>query len=213
MRLHLKSLWQQVLARICQIRPVTIDDNLRWLKLRSNFWFWCLFVGQISRCWPNQLPDPAFAGSSPSGSFSVFHCLFTNGRLGRWLYPMTVITRSIRIFNLHPPPLSRNLSRIHFSNRPWRIYINKCTKKGVSWRQFTANSRQSLPVPWSDSPKPAIKENIYTLPNLLTLSRILSCPILGWSILDGNYYLSTGLLVYAGFTDWVGVICRPWSFF
>lgn len=45
------------------------------------------------------------------------------------------------------------------------------------------------------------KENIYTIPNVLTLSRILSCPILGWSIVDGNYYIASGLLVYAGLTD------------
>ena len=123
---------------------------------------------------------------------------------------MTVITRSI-------PLVSRKLSRIYFSNsRPWPICINKCTKKAASWRQFTANSRQSSPLPWSNSrkkTKPTIRENIYTLPNLLTLSRMLSCPILGWSILDGNYYLSTGLLVYAGFTDWVGVFCRLEMFF
>jgi hypothetical protein len=125
---------------------------------------------------------------------------------------LMTVTRSILLFNLHPLRLSRNLSRTHFRSRLWPIYINKCAKKVVSWRQFTANSRQCLPEPWLDSrkkTKPAIKENIYTLPNLLTLSRIVSCPILGWSILDGNYYLSTGLLVYAGFTDWVGVICRP----
>ncbi|KAF8967749.1 CDP-alcohol phosphatidyltransferase-domain-containing protein [Flammula alnicola] len=48
---------------------------------------------------------------------------------------------------------------------------------------------------------PTIRENIYTLPNLLTVSRILACPVLGWSILDGNYHLATGLLVYAGLTD------------
>ncbi|KAF8159407.1 CDP-alcohol phosphatidyltransferase-domain-containing protein [Crassisporium funariophilum] len=47
----------------------------------------------------------------------------------------------------------------------------------------------------------ATKENIYTLPNLLTLSRIVACPVLAWSILDGNYHFATGLLVYAGFTD------------
>ena len=116
------------------------------------------------------------------------------------------MTRSIQIFNLNLHPLRLSRNRIH-SCRPWAIYINKCTKKVVSWRQFTANSRQCLPEPWSDSQKTksAINENIYTLPNLLTLSRIFSCPILGWSILDGNYYLSTGLLVYAGLTDWVGV--------
>ena len=145
--------------------------------------------------------------------FSII-CSLTDGSAQRHNdgYSMTVTTRSIQLFNLHPRPLSRNLSRIHFCCRPWPIYINKCAKKVVSWRQFSANSRQCLPEPLSDSRKktrPAIKENIYTLPNLLTLSRIFSCPILGWSILDGNYYLSTGLLVYAGLSDWVGVICRP----
>ena len=116
---------------------------------------------------------------------------------------VTVITRSFQLYHL---PLSRNLSRNHFHTRLWPIYTNKCVKKV---RQFTANSLRSQKT----NLKPAIKENIYTLPNLLTLSRIFSCPILGWSILDGNYYLSTGLLVYAGLTDWVGVILSSLNFF
>ena len=49
----------------------------------------------------------------------------------------------------------------------------------------------------------ALRENIYTIPNALTVSRILSCPVLGWSILNGRYHLATGLLVYAGLSDWV----------
>ena len=49
----------------------------------------------------------------------------------------------------------------------------------------------------------AEKENIYTIPNVLTLSRIFACPVLGWSILEGNYHLASGLLVYAGLTDLV----------
>ena len=47
------------------------------------------------------------------------------------------------------------------------------------------------------------RENIYTLPNLLTLSRILACPLLGWSILQSDFHLATTLLVYAGLTDLV----------
>lgn len=47
------------------------------------------------------------------------------------------------------------------------------------------------------------RENIYTIPNALTLSRILSCPLLAWSILDGNFALATSILVYAGLSDWV----------
>ncbi|KAH9852626.1 CDP-alcohol phosphatidyltransferase-domain-containing protein [Lenzites betulinus] len=54
-----------------------------------------------------------------------------------------------------------------------------------------------------------IKENIYTLPNLLTLSRIAACPVLGWAIVHDEFYLATGLLVYAGLTDWVdGYLAR-----
>ncbi|TEB36597.1 hypothetical protein FA13DRAFT_1705905 [Coprinellus micaceus] len=53
--------------------------------------------------------------------------------------------------------------------------------------------------------KPALRENIYTIPNILTVSRIVACPALGWAILGGNYHLATGLLVYAGLTD----LCHP----
>ncbi|KAI0262545.1 CDP-alcohol phosphatidyltransferase-domain-containing protein [Gloeopeniophorella convolvens] len=50
--------------------------------------------------------------------------------------------------------------------------------------------------------KLTLRENIYTVPNLLTISRIASCPALGWAILSDNYAVATGLLVYAGVTDW-----------
>lgn len=50
---------------------------------------------------------------------------------------------------------------------------------------------------------PALRENIYTFPNILTFSRIVACPALGWAILTDNYVAATGLLVYAGITDWV----------
>ncbi|KAI0759342.1 CDP-alcohol phosphatidyltransferase-domain-containing protein [Irpex lacteus] len=46
-------------------------------------------------------------------------------------------------------------------------------------------------------------ENIYTYPNLLTVSRILACPVLGWAIVQDNFVLATSLLAYAGLTDLV----------
>ncbi|KAI8969367.1 CDP-alcohol phosphatidyltransferase-domain-containing protein [Trametes punicea] len=59
---------------------------------------------------------------------------------------------------------------------------------------------------------PTIRENIYTLPNLLTLSRIVACPVLGWSIVHDDFYLATGLLVYAGLTDLVdGFLARRFN--
>jgi len=48
-------------------------------------------------------------------------------------------------------------------------------------------------------------EKIWTIPNILTASRVLSCPVLGYAILHDNFYVATGLLVYAGLTDFVRV--------
>ena len=67
--------------------------------------------------------------------------------------------------------------------------------------------------PGSPTPRPSpdkkppllVRENIYTLPNLLTVSRIIACPVLGLAIVNDNFYLATGLLVYAGLTD---LVCR-----
>jgi hypothetical protein len=59
--------------------------------------------------------------------------------------------------------------------------------------------------------KPSLRENIYTFPNLLTVSRIAACPALGWSILSDNYSVATCLLLYAGITDWVSVRGFPVS--
>jgi cardiolipin synthase len=53
--------------------------------------------------------------------------------------------------------------------------------------------------------KPSLREDIYTFPNLLTASRIVACPALGWAILSDNYAAATGLLLYAGVTDWVSL--------
>jgi cardiolipin synthase (CMP-forming) len=72
---------------------------------------------------------------------------------------------------------------------------------GISSSRRGENARHSPP------PKPAgdlpTRENIYTVPNLLTASRILACPVLGWSILNSDFYLATSLLLYAGITDLV----------
>lgn len=57
-----------------------------------------------------------------------------------------------------------------------------------------------------------LHENIYTIPNLLTVSRILACPALGYFIVKGDFVLATGLLVYAGTTDFIdGWLARKYN--
>jgi len=111
--------------------------------------------------------------------------------------------------------LSRSLQCQRTSIYRLELYLNHKTAPTVlripwSTRPFSSSSRLYTEQKQSDSEpeptnKPSIRENIYTLPNLLTLSRICACPVLGWSILDGNYHLATGLLVYAGLTDLVSL--------
>ena len=50
------------------------------------------------------------------------------------------------------------------------------------------------------------RENIYTIPNALTVSRIISCPFLGYFIINGNFVYATSLLFYAGVSDLVSLV-------
>ncbi|EJD07714.1 uncharacterized protein FOMMEDRAFT_130829 [Fomitiporia mediterranea MF3/22] len=62
------------------------------------------------------------------------------------------------------------------------------------------------------SPASSFRENTYTIPNALTLSRILSCPFLAWSIIHGDFSTATAILVYAGVSDWVdGFLARRYQ--
>lgn len=46
-------------------------------------------------------------------------------------------------------------------------------------------------------------ENIITIPNILTVSRMAMCPVLGYLVIQNNYTMAFGLFVAAGITDLV----------
>jgi cardiolipin synthase len=55
-------------------------------------------------------------------------------------------------------------------------------------------------------------ENIYTLPNFLTVTRLVAAPVVGYLILHGHHAWAVGLFAYAGITDLVdGWIARKWK--
>ncbi|XP_013139230.1 PREDICTED: probable cardiolipin synthase (CMP-forming) [Papilio polytes] len=56
------------------------------------------------------------------------------------------------------------------------------------------------------------RENVFTIPNMLCVARITMSPYLGYVILQDNYNLALGLLVFAGVTDLLdGWIARTWK--
>jgi len=55
------------------------------------------------------------------------------------------------------------------------------------------------------------RENVFTIPNLLCVGRGVLAPYLGYVIVQENYLLGMGLLVFAGITDIMdGYIARNW---
>jgi cardiolipin synthase (CMP-forming) len=55
-------------------------------------------------------------------------------------------------------------------------------------------------------------ENIYTLPNFLTLSRLIAAPVVGYLVLHDQHLYAVVLFAYAGITDLIdGWIARRWN--
>jgi CDP-alcohol phosphatidyltransferase len=76
----------------------------------------------------------------------------------------------------------------------------------------TSPSTSPSTPPPPPSPPQEKHENIYTIPNILTFTRLAATPVIAYLILHHQPYLATGLLLYAGLTDLVdGWIARRWN--
>ncbi|KAI9464720.1 CDP-alcohol phosphatidyltransferase-domain-containing protein [Boletus coccyginus] len=122
--------------------------------------------------------------------------------LSRARSPPFLLHRPPRVFQI--PPYLRcqlrlaphSLLRRNFAATCWVQYV-----RPTPVVQSGPEPKEQTNVSTSPRERPTIRENIYTIPNLLTASRILACPVLGWSIFHDDFYLATGLLVYAGLSD------------
>ncbi|WRT64370.1 uncharacterized protein IL334_001302 [Kwoniella shivajii] len=66
------------------------------------------------------------------------------------------------------------------------------------------------PLPASDSVE--LHESPYTIPNALTLARIIACPFLGYTIVQGDFAWATGILFASGVSDWLdGWLARRYN--
>lgn len=62
------------------------------------------------------------------------------------------------------------------------------------------------------SPKPPLKENIWTIPNALTITRLAAAPVIGYLVVKHQYSWAVGLMIYASVTDFVdGYLARKYK--
>ena len=55
-------------------------------------------------------------------------------------------------------------------------------------------------------------ENVYTVPNILTFSRLVAAPVIGYLLIHGHHKPALSLLAYAGVTDLIdGYIARRYN--
>ncbi|KAH9927003.1 CDP-alcohol phosphatidyltransferase-domain-containing protein [Fomitopsis serialis] len=112
-----------------------------------------------------------------------------------------------RCVGAHKPTLSRGRALYRASGWSARPFLS-CFSV---FSPLKANEDQKGPAQKFKA-LATLRENIYTIPNILTVSRILACPVLGWAIVHDNFHFATALLVYAGLTDTVdGYIARRYK--
>jgi hypothetical protein len=123
--------------------------------------------------------------------FRLPHCQKTPSFRLKYL-PISSLSSTYRSSTeFHQNPCKSNAFRKSFSVFTPLFQLHKPGKSDLNQPELQKEPTQPL------------KDTIYTIPNLLTVSRIFSCPILGYAILQDNFYLATSLLVYAGLTDLV----------
>lgn len=107
------------------------------------------------------------------------------------------------------PPTSENPSSTPVTSSSTSGSTLNGTDTSKIPNQASEASQSTSEAVTEKTPPPILRENIYTIPNLLTVSRIISCPFLGYFIVNGNFVAATSLLFYAGVSDLVRLSFLP----
>jgi cardiolipin synthase len=79
-------------------------------------------------------------------------------------------------------------------------------------RGTSAISQKDLKAKARLVPATTVRENIYTIPNILTFSRLVAAPLVGYLLIHNHHAAALSLFVYAGITDLVdGYIARRYN--
>ncbi|GFF35731.1 hypothetical protein IFM51744_02887 [Aspergillus udagawae] len=134
------------------------------------------------------------------------HSLTVSTALARPRYMQDRFARETGcMFRAIEPPCGRPLNqqrRWSGSKRPDGQMENPSQKPQAGSKKSPILSKIPLPT----------HENIYTVPNILTFSRLLAAPLVGYFLVHDHHAAALSLFVYAGLTDLVdGYIARRYN--
>ncbi|KAH6684449.1 cardiolipin synthetase [Halenospora varia] len=139
------------------------------------------------------------SGRETRSAFMSHDCKGFSGCRGLWTISKT---GAFGTLSFTRKEVGQNLKRVLYS-----------TSKSP---QNDPGSKDAPPAP----KKPLLKalkqltphENIYTVPNILTFTRLIAAPAIGYLVLHDQHAWAVGLFAYAGITDLVdGWIARKWN--
>lgn len=107
-----------------------------------------------------------------------------------------------------------------------RAVVGRCSPVGLTTRRlfFTKSQawleqkkeeqvKSTVLNKTTTTPRPTVlHEDIYTIPNILTFTRLIAAPAIGYLVLHDQHAWAVGLFAYAGVTDLLdGWIARKWN--
>lgn len=100
-------------------------------------------------------------------------------------------------------------SKLSQTSKPKQEFDEQLTKLSFKLEE---QIRDPETKPEIKSGPSSITENIYTLPNVLTFTRIISAPFVGYYIIQGQPMIAIGIFAYSSITDLVdGFIARRFN--
>ncbi|PLW31380.1 hypothetical protein PCANC_17733 [Puccinia coronata f. sp. avenae] len=99
----------------------------------------------------------------------------------------------------HPPG---HHIRQYYSFRPAHVFKQKLSYPPPSTTRWLNIDRELSRRSIANQSSGTKRENIYTIPNLLTSTRIILCPLISYTIIHDHHLISGTLLFYCAISDW-----------
>lgn len=154
---------------------------------------------------------PCSSASRSISTRSIFETTTTThagitGKTTSWSHTHRAPSQSSTITRISP--LYRPLTAArYFSLTRWRSSSPPPTSPGKP-----QPPRKVSPLKKVTSALTTPHENIYTIPNFLTLTRLIAAPFIGYCIVNNHHTLALSLFTYAGISDLLdGWIARKWN--